>query len=99
MIGSSDTRRAGLRRAGVLRGWAAVLAALVGVLVAGQAFAVATLVADLLAAPDSGRWHTAAWWLLGIAVAKALVGAYGDLMSNAEAWSLYTRITTSGMSS
>ena len=41
MIGSSDSRRAGLRRAGVLRGWAAVLATLVGVLVAGQAFAQA----------------------------------------------------------
>jgi ATP-binding cassette subfamily C protein CydCD len=50
-----------------------------GALVVGQAFVVATLVTDLLAAPDSGRWHTAAWWLLGIAVAKALVGAYGDL--------------------
>ncbi len=50
-----------------------------GVLVAAQAFVVATLVTDLLAAPDSGRWHAAGWWLLGISVAKALVGAYGDL--------------------
>jgi ATP-binding cassette subfamily C protein CydCD len=50
-----------------------------GALVAGQAFAVAALGTNLLAAPDGGRWHTAAWWLLGISVARALVGAGADL--------------------
>ena len=50
-----------------------------GGLVAGQAFAVAALVTDLLSAPDSSRWHSACWWLLGIFVARALVGAYSDL--------------------
>jgi ATP-binding cassette subfamily C protein CydCD len=53
-----------------------------GGLVAGQAFAVAALVTDLLAAPDGGRWHAAAWWLLGISVARALVGAYADLAAS-----------------
>ena len=50
-----------------------------GGLIAGQAFAVAALVTDLLGAPDGGRWHAAAWWLLGISVARAAVGAYADL--------------------
>jgi ATP-binding cassette subfamily C protein CydCD len=50
-----------------------------GGLIAGQAFAVAALVTDLLTAPDSARWHSAAWWLLGITVARAAVGAYADL--------------------
>jgi ATP-binding cassette subfamily C protein CydCD len=50
-----------------------------GGLVAAQAFAVAALVTDLLASPAGTGWHTAAWWLLGITVARAGVGAYGDL--------------------
>jgi ATP-binding cassette subfamily C protein CydCD len=50
-----------------------------GGLIAGQAFAVAALVTDLLTAPDSTRWHSAAWWLLGITVVRAAVGAYADL--------------------
>jgi ATP-binding cassette subfamily C protein CydCD len=53
-----------------------------GGLIAGQAFAVAALVTDLLAAPDGGRWHAAAWWLLGVSVARALVGAYADLAAS-----------------
>lgn len=48
-------------------------------LVAGQAFAVAALVAELLAAPSGDGWHGPAWWLLGISLARALVGAYADL--------------------
>ncbi|HET9046909.1 MAG TPA: AMIN domain-containing protein, partial [Casimicrobiaceae bacterium] len=41
MIGSSDRRCAGFGRAGVLRGWLTILAALFGALVAGQAAAQA----------------------------------------------------------
>jgi ATP-binding cassette subfamily C protein CydCD len=50
-----------------------------GGLVAAQAFAVAALVTDLLAAPGTARWHAGAWWLLAISVARALVGWYADL--------------------
>ena len=39
MIGSSDRRREGFGRAGALRGWLTVLAAIFGALVAGHAFA------------------------------------------------------------
>ena len=50
-----------------------------GGLVAAQAFAVAALVTDLLAAPGTERWHTAAWWLLGISLGRAVVSWYADL--------------------
>jgi ATP-binding cassette subfamily C protein CydCD len=50
-----------------------------GALVAAQAFAVAALVAGLLAAPGSDGWHAAAGWVVGIAVARAAVGAYADV--------------------
>jgi ATP-binding cassette subfamily C protein CydCD len=50
-----------------------------GCLVAAQAFAVAALVTDLLGAPGSDGWHAAAWWLVGISLARAFVGALGDL--------------------
>ena len=67
-----------------------------GALVAAQAFAVATLLADLLAEPSSDRWHTAAWWLLAITAARALVGWCGDVAaaraSGRAATSLRTRI-------
>jgi ATP-binding cassette subfamily C protein CydCD len=50
-----------------------------GALVAAQAFAVAALLTDLLAAPETGRWHTAAWWLVGISLGRAAASAYADL--------------------
>ena len=50
-----------------------------GGLVAAQAFAVAALVTGLLAGPQGGRWHEAAWWLLGISVLRAAVSTYADL--------------------
>ena len=53
-----------------------------GGLIAGQAFAVAALVTNLLAAPHGDGWHPAAWWLLGIAVARAAVSAGSDLAAS-----------------
>jgi ATP-binding cassette subfamily C protein CydCD len=50
-----------------------------GALIAAQAFAVAALVTDLLAAPEGDSWYAAGWWLLGISVARAAVSAYADL--------------------
>ncbi|MGN6302709.1 MAG: thiol reductant ABC exporter subunit CydD, partial [Angustibacter sp.] len=50
-----------------------------GGLVAAQAFAVAALLTDLLAAPATDRWHDAAWWLLGISLGRAVVSWYADL--------------------
>jgi ATP-binding cassette subfamily C protein CydCD len=50
-----------------------------GGLVAAQAFAVAALISGLLAAPDTTHWHAAAGWVVGIALARAVVGAYADL--------------------
>lgn len=49
-----------------------------GALVAGQAFAVAALVAEILADPEGSGWHAAAWWVLGIAIARALIGGFAD---------------------
>ncbi|RNM15902.1 thiol reductant ABC exporter subunit CydD [Nocardioides pocheonensis] len=50
-----------------------------GGLVAAQAFSVAALVTGLLSSPAGTGWHTAAWWLLGISAARAVVGACGDV--------------------
>jgi ATP-binding cassette subfamily C protein CydCD len=50
-----------------------------GALIAAQAFAVAALITDLLASPHGDGWHAAAWWLAGITLARAAVGAYADL--------------------
>jgi ATP-binding cassette subfamily C protein CydCD len=54
-------------------------AVLGGALVAGQAFAVAALVSELLADAHGTGWHAAAGWVVGIAVARAAVGAYADV--------------------
>lgn len=63
-----------------------------GVLVVGQAFAVAVLVSDLLDAPGTDQWHRAAWWLLGLSVARAASAGYGDLAAARAAGQVATRL-------
>ncbi len=60
-----------------------VLAGVVnGALVVGQAFAVAALVARLVADPAGSGWHAAAYALATITVLRALVTAGGDLAAD-----------------
>jgi ATP-binding cassette, subfamily C, bacterial CydCD len=63
-----------------------------GVLVAGQAFAVATLVAELLAGPGGSGWHSAAVWVVGIALTRAAVSACADLAAARAAAQVTTRL-------
>jgi ATP-binding cassette subfamily C protein CydCD len=65
-----------------------------GALVAAQAFAVAALLAGLLTAPEGTGWHTAAGCVVGIAVARAVVGGYGDLAATRAAGQVATSLRT-----
>jgi ATP-binding cassette subfamily C protein CydCD len=49
-----------------------------GVLLVGQAFAVAALVTGLHAAPAAATWHASAWRLLGLTAARAALTALSD---------------------
>ena len=63
-----------------------------GALLIAQAFVVADLVVGLLAAPRGAGWHDAAWWLLGISLARAAVGAAGDLLAAGAASRITVRL-------
>lgn len=53
-----------------------------GVLVIAQAFAVAALVAGVVADPSGNGWHEAAYALAGVTVLRALLTAAGDLAAD-----------------
>ncbi|MDN5893726.1 MAG: thiol reductant ABC exporter subunit CydD, partial [Nocardioides sp.] len=52
-----------------------------GLLVVGQAFAGAALVATLLADPGGPGWHAPAWWFAGVTVGRAVLGWLVDVLA------------------
>ncbi len=63
-----------------------------GALVIAQAFAVAALVAELVADPGGSGWHRAAYALAGVTVLRAIATAAGDLAADRAAGVVTTRL-------